>query len=131
MVVTNGDILTTINYGALLDFHNATPAEATMAVREHKVHVPYGVVTETDGYLQAIREKPTESGFVSAGIYVIGRKAFDHVERGVRIDMPTVLERIVTDKGRVAIYPIREYWLDIGRMEDFEQAHAEFHEVFP
>jgi dTDP-glucose pyrophosphorylase len=130
MVVTNGDILTTINYGALLDFHNGTPAQATMAVREHKVHVPYGVVTAAEGYLQAIREKPTESWFVSAGIYVIGRAAFDHVERGVRIDMPTVLERIVANNGRVAIYPIREYWLDIGRMEDFEQAHAEFHEVF-
>jgi dTDP-glucose pyrophosphorylase len=130
VVVTNGDILTTINYGALLDFHNATPAEATMAVREHKVHVPYGVVTTSEGYLQTIREKPTESWFVSAGIYVIGRKVFDHVERGVRIDMPTVLERIVANNGRVAIYPIREYWLDIGRMEDFEQAHAEFPEVF-
>lgn len=130
MVVTNGDILTTINYGALLDFHNGTPAEATMAVREHKVHVPYGVVTASEGYLRAIREKPTESWFVSAGIYVIGRAALDHVERGVRIDMPTVLERVVANKGRVAIYPIREYWLDIGRMEDFEQAHAEFHEVF-
>lgn len=131
MVVTNGDILTTINYGALLDFHNGTPADATMAVREHKVHVPYGVITESEGYLQAIREKPTESWFVSAGIYVVGRPAFDHVERGVRIDMPTVLERIVANKGRVAVYPIREYWLDIGRMEDFEQAHAEFNEVFP
>jgi dTDP-glucose pyrophosphorylase len=131
MVVTNGDILTTINYGALLDFHNGTRAEATMAVREHKVHVPYGVVTTSDGYLQTIREKPTESWFVSAGIYVIGRAAFNHVERGVRIDMPAVLERIVAHKGRVAIYPIREYWLDIGRMEDFEQAHAEFREVFP
>jgi dTDP-glucose pyrophosphorylase len=130
MVVTNGDILTTINYGALLEFHNGTPAEATMAVREHKVHVPYGVITATEGYLHAIREKPTESWFVSAGIYVVGRAAFDHVERGVRIDMPTVLERIVANKGRVAIYPLREYWLDIGRMEDFEQAHAEFHEVF-
>jgi dTDP-glucose pyrophosphorylase len=131
MVVTNGDILTTINYGALVDFHNGTPAEATMAVREHKVHVPYGVVTAAEGYLHAIREKPTESWFVSAGIYVVGRKAFDHVERGVRVDMPTVLERIVANKGRVAIYPLREYWLDIGRMEDFEQAHAEFPEVFP
>ena len=130
VVVMNGDILTTINYGALLDFHNGTPAEATMAVREHKVHVPYGVITTSEGYLQTIREKPTESWFVSAGIYVIGRTVFDHVERGVRIDMPTVLERIVANKGRVAVYPIREYWLDIGRMEDFEQAHAEFHEVF-
>jgi dTDP-glucose pyrophosphorylase len=130
IVVTNGDILTTVNYGALLDFHNGTPAEATMAVREHKVHVPYGVVTASEGYLQAIREKPTESWFVSAGIYVIGRPTLDHIERGMRIDMPTVLERIVESKGRVAIYPIREYWLDIGRMEDFEQAHAEFHEVF-
>jgi choline kinase len=72
IVVTNGDILTTINYGALLDFHNGTAAEATMAVREHKVHVPYGVVTANDGYLQAIREKPTESWHVSAGIYVVG-----------------------------------------------------------
>jgi dTDP-glucose pyrophosphorylase len=131
VVVTNGDILTTVNYGALLDFHNGTTAEATMAVREHKVHVPYGVVTENDGYLQAIREKPTESWYVSAGIYVVGPSVFKHVERGVQIDMPTVLERVVADKGRVAIYPIREYWLDIGRMEDFEQAHAEFHEVFP
>jgi dTDP-glucose pyrophosphorylase len=130
VVVTNGDILTTINYGALLDFHNGTPAEATMAVREHKVHVPYGVVSTSEGYLQTIREKPTESWFVSAGIYVIGRSVFDHVERGARIDMPAVLERVVANKGRVAIYPIREYWLDIGRMEDFEQAHAEFHEVF-
>lgn len=130
MIVTNGDILTTINYGALLDFHNATPAEATMAVREHKVHVPYGVVSTSDGFLQSIREKPTESWFVSAGIYVIGNSVFDHVVPGVRIDMPTVLERVIASKGRVAVYPIREYWLDIGRLEDFEQAHAEFHEVF-
>lgn len=131
VVVTNGDILTTVNYGALLDFHNGTSAEATMAVREHRVHVPYGVVTANAGYLEAIREKPTESWYVSAGIYVIGPSVFGHVERGVPIDMPTVLERVVAGKGRVAIYPIREYWLDIGRLEDFEQAHAEFNEVFP
>ena len=130
LVVTNGDILTTINYGALVDFHNATPADATMAVREHKVHVPYGVVTAAEGYLQVIREKPTESWFVSAGIYVIGPTVFRLVDRGVKIDMPTVLERVVASEGRVAVYPIREYWLDIGRVEDFEQAHAEFHEVF-
>lgn len=130
LVVTNGDILTSINYGALVDFHNATPAEATMAVREHKVHVPYGVVTASEGYLQVIREKPTESWFVSAGIYVIGPNVFRLVERGVRVDMPSVLERVVASEGRVAVYPIREYWLDIGRVEDFEQAHAEFHEVF-
>jgi NDP-sugar pyrophosphorylase family protein len=130
VVVTNGDILTTINYGALLDFHNATPANATMAVREHKVHVPYGVVTASEGYLQVIREKPTESWFVSAGIYVIGPSVLGHVERGVRVDMPQILERVVASQGRVSVYPIREYWLDIGRMEDFEQAHAEFHEVF-
>ena len=131
VVVTNGDILTTINYGALLDFHNGSSAEATMAVREHKVHVPYGVVTANEGYLETIREKPTESWHVSAGIYVVGPAVFNHVERGVRIDMPTVLQRVVANKGRVAVYPIREYWLDIGRMEDFEQAHAEFNEVFP
>ena len=131
VVVMNGDILTTINYGALLDFHNGTPAQATMAVREHKVHVPYGVVSASEGYLEAIREKPTETWFVSAGIYVIGHAALDHVERGIAIDMPTVLERIVANKGRVAIYPIREYWLDIGRMEDFERAHAEFQRGLP
>ena len=67
MVVTNGDILTTINYGALLDFHNDTPADATMAVREHKVHVPYGVVSASEGYLRAIREKPTNPGSSAPG----------------------------------------------------------------
>ncbi|MBR1130059.1 nucleotidyltransferase family protein [Bradyrhizobium iriomotense] len=130
IVVMNGDILTTINFGALVDFHNNSTAEATMAVREHKVHVPYGVVTSSDGFLQAIREKPTESWHVAAGIYVIGPRVFSYVERGARIDMPAVLERVIAKKGHVAIYPIREYWLDIGRLEDFEQAHAEFPEVF-
>jgi len=56
---------------------------------------------------------------------------FRHVTPGVSIDMPNVLERVIAGKGQVAVYPIREYWLDIGRLEDFEQAHAEFHEVFP
>jgi dTDP-glucose pyrophosphorylase len=130
VVVMNGDILTTINYSALLDFHNGMPAHATMAVREHKVHVPYGVVSASEGYLEAIREKPTETWFVSAGIYVIGRAALDHIEPGIAVDMPTVLQRIVANNGRVAIYPLREYWLDIGRIEDFERAHADFNEVF-
>ena len=98
MVVTNGDILTTINYGALLDFHNGTPAEATMAVREHKVHVPYGVVSTSDGFLQSIREKPTESWFVRAGFYVIGPAVFRGVEPGVAIDMPAVLERVIANQ---------------------------------
>jgi len=88
-------------------------------------------VSTSEGFLQTIREKPTESWFVSAGIYVIGSSVFRHVAPGVSIDMPAVLERVIAGEGRVAVYPIREYWLDIGRLEDFEQAHAEFHEVFP
>jgi len=130
VIVTNGDILTTISYGALLDYHNASSVEATMAVREHKVHVPYGVVSTSDGLLRAIREKPTESWFVSAGIYVVGPSTFKHITPGVAIDMPTVLERAIESNGRVSVYPIREYWLDIGRIEDFEQARSEFNQVF-
>ncbi len=76
VVVTNGDILTTVNYGALLDFHNGTSAEATMAVREHKVHVPYGVVTANDGYLRPSGKSRPSSWYVSAGIYVVGPSVF-------------------------------------------------------
>ena len=105
VVVTNGDILTTINYGAAVDFHNGSAAEATMAVREHKVHVPYGVVTANDGYLETIREKPTESWHVSAGIYVVGPAVFNHVERGVRIEGIHLVEKMGGKSGHYRAEP--------------------------
>jgi len=75
-------------------------------------------------------QSPTLSGDLLRGV-----SSMDPVERQRAISQlllsPTVLERVIADNGRIAVYPLREYWLDIGRMEDFEQAHAEFHEVFP
>lgn len=130
LLVLNGDILTNVNFGSMLDFHNEHKAAATMAVRDYHFQVPYGIVTTDDLFLTSIVEKPTYNWFVSAGIYVIAPHALKAMMPGKLIDMPAFLEQLRTNDNRVAVFPIREYWLDIGRLEDFERALNEFPVIF-
>jgi NDP-sugar pyrophosphorylase family protein len=130
ILVMNGDILTTVDFGSIVDFHQEHKVAATLAVRDYQYQVPYGVVTIDDLYLKGIIEKPTQSWFVSAGIYVLEPSALVNMKRGEAIDMPTLLDRLREGGSRIAVFPIREYWLDIGRIEDFERALAEFPRIF-
>jgi dTDP-glucose pyrophosphorylase/CBS domain-containing protein len=123
VIVMNGDVLTKINIGQLLQFHNLNSANATMCVREYEYQVPFGVI-ESDGYsIKSMVEKPTQRFHVNAGIYVIGRKIINDVKCNETIDMPTLLERYLDNK--VLMFPFHEYWLDIGRMDDFKRAQAD------
>jgi NDP-sugar pyrophosphorylase family protein len=126
----NGDILTTVDFGSVVDFHREHKVAATLAVRDYQYQVPYGVVTIDDLYFKGIVEKPMQSWFVSAGIYVLEPGALTGMTRGEAIDMPTLLDRLREAGNRIAVFPIREYWLDIGRIEDFERALAEFPRIF-
>jgi dTDP-glucose pyrophosphorylase len=130
VLVMNGDILTTVDFGSIVDFHREHAVAATLAVRDYQYQVPYGVVTIDDLYLKGIVEKPMQSWFVSAGIYVLEPSALTNMTRGEAIDMPTLLDRLRESGNRIAVFPIREYWLDIGRIEDFERALAEFPRIF-
>ncbi len=122
----NGDLLTKVDYVQLLNYHQELKAVATMCVREYEYQVPYGVVEGSGHKITAMVEKPSYKFFVNAGIYIINRELIDEVEENQIIDMPTLLEKQI-DKGEfVAQFPIHEYWLDIGKMNDFERAQKDF-----
>jgi len=130
VLAMNADILTRVNFAHLLDFHRQNAAAATVCVREHRYTIPYGVVKMSDSQLTLIEEKPVHRTMVSAGIYVLGREALALVPKGSHYDMPTLLQTLVDRGLRTTGFPIHEYWLDIGRLEDLERAGAEFHRVF-
>ena len=130
VVVMNGDILTRVDFGQMLEFHERTGAEMTMCVREYDVEIPYGVV-EVDGErVTSLVEKPTTRHFINAGIYVLAPELLATIRPGERLDMTDLADRISGRGGMISAFPIREYWLDIGHLEDFERAQAEFAQHF-
>lgn len=119
----NGDVLTKIDFEKVLKFHNDNQANATMCVREFEYQVPFGVV-ESDGHkISSIVEKPIQRFHVNAGIYVISKDVIAAVEKNARIDMPTLFESILDTNAMV--YPFYDYWLDIGRMDEFKRAQSD------
>jgi len=131
LLVMNADVLTKVNFQQLMAFHNEHKSSATMCVREYDFQVPYGVVKIDRHRLIGIEEKPIQRFFVSAGIYVINPEVLAFVPRGEYLDMPVLFERIINKSLEAAAFPIREYWLDIGRVDDYERANGEFSKIFP
>lgn len=130
ILVMNGDVLTKVNFEQLLEFHTEHKAAATMCVREYDFQVPYGVVKLDNHRIVSIEEKPIQRFFVNAGIYVLEPEVLEMIPHGTYLDMPTLFGTLVTQERETAVFPIREYWLDIGRIDDFEQAQTDFAEVF-
>ena len=130
MLVMNADVLTALNPLYLLQYHAARNVSATMCVREYVVQVPYGVVQTDDDLFLGIEEKPVSRYFVNAGVYVLEPPALDALQTGERSDMTTLFSRLHDDGERVAVFPMREYWTDIGQHEDLERARADVKTVF-
>lgn len=130
VLVVNGDLLTTLNFGQLVDFHTEQSPIATMGVRRYRTEVPYGVV-EIDGRrVTDLEEKPTVEHFVNAGIYVLEPDVLGKIPDDTFFDMPELFQLLVEEEQHVTAYPIEEYWRDIAREEDLQQAQAEFRKVF-
>jgi dTDP-glucose pyrophosphorylase len=131
ILVMNGDILTNIDARHLLRFHGDNNAIATMCVREYQWQIPYGVVQVQDGRLASINEKPTRRELVSAGINVLSPKALELIPPSGPFDMPSLMEASTAAGSPPAIYPLREYWLDIGHLEDLKQAQDDIATLIP
>lgn len=129
-VVMNGDVLTKINFANLLKFHTEQAADATMCVREYDFQVPYGVVNLDGDRIASVVEKPVQSLFVNAGIYVIAPSALDLVPKGRYFDMPELFATLIAEQRPTSAFPVREYWIDIGRLDDLERANGEFASIF-
>ena len=124
-VVTNGDVITDIRYGELLDFHEHHKAIATMAVRLHEWQNSFGVVQTSGIDIIGYEEKPVSRSYINAGVYVINPSALSLMTSSEPCDMPTLFESIQEKEGRVIAYPVHEQWLDVGRPEDFSKANTE------
>lgn len=128
--VMNGDLLTNVNFEHLHNYHLATNSMATMCVREYDFQVPYGVVNIKDSKIISIEEKPTHKFFVSAGIYMLNSEVLNYIPQNEFYDMPTLFEKLISLNQNTVSFPIREYWLDIGRMEEYKKANDEYSEIF-
>ena len=121
--VMNGDLLTNVNFGHLLDFHVSSSSQGTMCVRKYEFQVPYGVVNVDDTVIKGIDEKPIHRFFVSAGVYVLSPSCIDLVPGDTFFDMPSLFERLISENQRVVSYPLYEDWIDIGKMEEYKRAN--------
>ncbi len=130
IIVMNGDLLTKVDFGEFLEYHIRQGSAATMAVREYNYQVPYGVIDFDGERIKAIKEKPSHSFFVNAGIYVLSPEAVAHVAKEEFFDMPQLFEVLISEGKKTTIFPVREYWLDIGRMDDFHRAQEEYGGLF-
>ena len=128
--VMNGDLLTNVNFEYMMEYHIINSSIATMGVREYDFQVPYGVVNVNGENILSIEEKPVQSFFVSGGIYVLDPNVLELIPNDTYYDMPTLFENVIGHKMKSISFPIREYWLDIGRLEEFEKANNEYYEVF-
>lgn len=126
LILVNGDLLTKIDFNALLSFHHEHKSTATVCVREYYYKVPYGVV-ELNGFeVSGIEEKPVQRLFVNAGIYILDRTCISLVPKNTYYDMPSLLKDLLIKKECVSSFPIHEYWIDVGHKEDFDKAQQEF-----
>ncbi|MBL1140601.1 MAG: NTP transferase domain-containing protein [Proteobacteria bacterium] len=131
LLITNADLLSTVDYGELLDSHYNSGAVATMAVREYEYQIPYGVVeVSTDKKILALEEKPVHQTLVNAGIYVLSPVALKYIAHDVYVDMPEVFSAVLSAGHQAVCHPVHGYWLDIGKHEDFNQANLDYAEFF-
>ena len=121
-LVSNGDVLTDIRYGELLDFHCRHDASATMAVRMHEWQHPFGVVHTKGVDIIGFEEKPIARSHINAGIYVLEPGVLDAMSAGEQCDMPTLFSRLQERTARTIVYPMHEPWLDVGRVDDYTSA---------
>jgi dTDP-glucose pyrophosphorylase len=126
LLVTNGDLVTNLDYRALFDFHWHHGGAITVASVDHHTSVPYGVLRTAEDHLLAIDEKPTRRDLVNAGIYVLQPEVLRYLPRGTEVGMPDLIADVVADGLSVHVFPVLEPWSDIGTPEEFERVLLAF-----
>lgn len=129
-IVMNGDLLTQINFQDLLDYHDQENASATMCVRQYDIQVPFGIVEINGNRVKSVDEKPVQRVFVNAGIYVLDPDLVSLVPADTHYDMTELFEDAIAAAKDAKVFPLHEYWLDVGHIDDLEKGKREFKSVF-
>jgi len=130
VIVMNGDLLTKVDFPSMLAFHFENESCATVAVRQYDFQLPYGLLKSEGAKVTGLVEKPVYHFFVNAGFYVLSPYAISQIKKNVRLDMTDLLKKLIQMKKNVTQFPVHEYWLDIGRFDDFEQAQKDIVKYF-
>ena len=127
-LVVNGDILSQVDFRAMLEYHQEHRAEMTVAVRQYGIQVPYGVVECDGARIVRLREKPQLTFLVNAGIYMLEPMVYQYIPNGDRFNMTDLIQWLLDDGRTVVSFPVREYWLDIGQHSEYIQAQDDVKE---
>ena len=126
-LVTNGDVLTTLDFKNLLDFHQKEGGIATIAIHQRQVRIDLGVVqSNADHAITGYIEKPIYDYTVSMGIYVFEPRVLEYIPAGQYLDFPDLVLKLIAAGEKVVAYPFDGYWMDLGRPDDYEQASEDF-----
>jgi NDP-sugar pyrophosphorylase family protein len=129
-LVTNGDVLTTLDLKELIDFHRKQGGIATIAVHRRQVRIDLGVVLSNDDHnITGYIEKPTYDYTVSMGIYVFEPRVLEYIPAGQYLDFPDLVLKLIAAGEKVVAYPFDGYWMDLGRPDDYEKANQDFNNM--
>ena len=124
IIVLNSDLVTKASFQDMLEFHSQQEnSELTMGLVEYDFEIPYGIVRLDDGKIVEMKEKPVQNFFVNAGIYIIEPRVLKEIPHNTYMDMTDVIRNIIDTSKKATAYPIREYWIDIGRLQDLKKAN--------
>jgi dTDP-glucose pyrophosphorylase len=130
IVVANGDLLLREDFSRALDRHIEAEADATVMVRDYQMQVPFGVISETDGMIREIVEKPVHTFKVNAGVYFLNPCVLPLVPANSFYDLPDLFNTCVSAGMHTAAHSVTGYWIDIGQVADYERAQREYDEAF-
>lgn len=125
LLVINGDILTRVDFRAMLAFHRKQKADLTVAARYYEMEVPYGVLECVGPQVLRLSEKPRHSFLVNAGIYLLETSVHQYIPAGEHINMTDLIAKLIHEGHTVVSFPILEYWLDVGQHADYSQAQED------
>lgn len=123
-IVANADLVVNVDFEALLNFHSLHDAFATMCVKLYSHEIPFACIEfDENNSLLELREKPSIDFFVNAGLYVFAPEAINEVPKNIYFDMPSLFEKIHQERKKVKIFQFNDFWLDIGRPDDYKKAN--------
>ena len=129
VIVINGDVLTKTNFREILKYHSDNNADITICAREHKLSSPYGVIEVQGIKFKSMIEKPSFSQLVNAGIYAVNSNVIKMIKPNQYLDMPDLIYLNQKNMKNIIVYPVHEYWIDIGKPESLNKADYEWNEL--
>jgi dTDP-glucose pyrophosphorylase len=129
-IMMNGDLLTKVNFGHLLEYHNNNKFDITIASKKYEIQIPYGVLEIDETKITNLKEKPNLEFFINGGIYCINPELINFIPDNNYYDITDLINIALQNKYTIGSFPIREYWLDIGQIPDYERAMNDYYNVF-